>query len=310
LKLKSKEGRVCVGELPVAEIKKKLVTDGLRIKIGPFNTSLNSSINSVFQHVKELYSAFPLVKEDEIIDFYVRLEPTSSLRRWVRPQVNFSFDGYHPFLPLPLIQAGAMFEWGLNWCIANYSHQYLIVHAAVIEYKGHAFIFPGSPGSGKSTLCAALAENGWRLLSDEMGLISLLDYQLYPVPRPISLKNESIEVIQKYSRNAVFGQTFLDTAKGTLSHLRPSNEAVYQKDISAKASKIIFPKYKQNSNTDLKPITKASTLLQLADNTFNYSVLGKTGFDTLTEVVDNADCYEFTYSNLIEAIEKMDYLCD
>ena len=41
--------------------------------------------------------------------------------------------------------------------------------------------------------------SGWRLLSDEMTLLSTSDGQIYPVPRPISLKNESIDVIQKLS---------------------------------------------------------------------------------------------------------------
>ena len=72
-----------------------------------------------------------------------------------------------------MAQGFAMFEWGLNWVVANHAHQFAIVHAAAVEKDGRGFIFPGAPGSGKSTLCAALVSRGWRLLSDEMAMISL-----------------------------------------------------------------------------------------------------------------------------------------
>src|SRR3546814_17273791 len=70
-------------------------------------------------------------------------------------------------------QALPMLEWGLNWCIGAHGHQFLIIHAAVIERNGLAAILPGAPGSGKSTLTACLVHNGWRLLSDAMALVSL-----------------------------------------------------------------------------------------------------------------------------------------
>jgi predicted ATPase len=33
----------------------------------------------------------------------------------------------------------------------------------VVERDGHALILPAMPGSGKSTLTAALVQRGWRL---------------------------------------------------------------------------------------------------------------------------------------------------
>ena len=143
-----------------------LKTGKLRLKIGGFNVCLSSSIPEVADHLLSLYGAFDIINDADFIDFHTSLAPPSLVRRYFRPQVIFSFDGYFPFLPLPYKQASAMFEWGLNWCIASYAHQYLIIHAAVVERNGQAFIFPGTPGSGKSTLCAALVCSGWRLLSD------------------------------------------------------------------------------------------------------------------------------------------------
>ena len=185
-----------LSSLPRAELRRRLRQEGLGLNIGPFTIRLNSPLTVVAEGLEQLYGAFTLTSDTDFIDFRVALNAPPGLRRWFRPQVIFSFDGFIPFKPLPQIQAFAMFEWGLNWVIANNAHQYLIIHAAVIERNGVVCILPGTPGSGKSTLCAALVCKGWRLLSDEMALISTATGDIYPVPRPVSLKNQTSEFYQ------------------------------------------------------------------------------------------------------------------
>jgi len=293
--------------MKLATLSKKAVihslnSEGLRLKIGGFNVCLSSSISDVADHLLCLYGTFDVIHNHDFIDFYTSLESPSVLRRYFRPQVNFSFDGYIPFKPLPYKQASALFEWGLNWCIANHSHQYLVIHAAVVERNGQAFIFPGTPGSGKSTLCAALVCSGWRLLSDEMTLLSVADGLVYPVPRPISLKNRSLDVIRNFSPDVIMGQVINDTAKGAVGHVRPPDESVDLAGISAKPAKLIFPKYLANSKTDLTPLSKSRALLKVAENCFNYNILGVQGFNSLGDLIDASDCYDFKYSCLDEAV--------
>jgi HprK-related kinase A len=279
-----------------------LKTEGLRFKIGVFTLCVTSSITAVAEHLSLLYGAFELADDTDFIDFYTTLAPPSRLRRTFRPQVNFAFDGYFPFKPLPYNQAGAMFEWGLNWCIASYSHQYLIIHAAVVERNGQAFIFPGTPGSGKSTLCAALVCSGWRLLSDEMALLSLADGLIYPVPRPISLKNSAIDVIHSRYPDVKIGQVVHDTLKGTVGHLCPPEGSVELSTLPARPAQLIFPKYQATSQTELTSLSKARAFLKVAENSFNYPLLGISAFDSLSQLIDSSDCYEFKYSQLDEAL--------
>ena len=278
------------------------IVKGLDFRVGLFNIRLVSSIKELVPHMYNLYGAYELLAKDSFIDFHVRLSSPSALRRFIRPQVSFFLDGYAPFKPLPYLQASALFEWGLNWCIASHANQYLIIHAAAVERNGQAFILPGTPGSGKSTLCAALVGNGWRLLSDEMTLLSTYDGKIYPVPRPISLKNQSIEVIRKHLPQSVFGQIVNDTVKGTVGHLCPPEFNVQMGTRPALAAKLIFPKYKQGTKTELTTLSKGKALLRAAGDCFNYNLLGVQGFDSLSGLVDQCACYEFQYSSLDEAL--------
>jgi hypothetical protein len=51
-------------------------------------------------------------------------------------------------------------------------------------------------------------------------------------------------------------------------------------------------------------------MLEIGRNSFNYVVLGKAGFDALSNVVRGSDCFDFKYGNLSEAIALFDGLVD
>jgi len=284
---------------------------GLVLEIAPFTVRVQSSITSFIKTFSQLYSCYPLKADDGFFsDFHIQIEKPLGLRRWLKPQVKFYFDGVAPFTPLPISQAFPSFEWGLNWCVANHSYQYLIIHAAVVEKNGFAMILPGNPGAGKSTLCAALVTRGWRLLSDEMAIIDLKTNELIPLVRPVSLKNESIDIIKGFSSDAFFGDRFLDTSKGVVAHMKAPMESVLSAKLRAKAAWVIFPQYVSGASTSFIEINKSKTVIELAKNSFNYNALGKKGFDSLCDVVQNSACFELKYSCLENVISMFDDLAD
>jgi hypothetical protein len=265
----------------------------------------------VAEGLAELYGQFEVRHPHETFaDFHVSVNAPNRLRRWVRPQVDFSFDGQLPFKPLPYDQAYPMLEWGLNWCVSMHAHQYLIIHAAVVEKNGGAAILPAPPGSGKSTLTAGLVLSGWRLLSDELALIDRKSGLIHPLPRPISLKNQSIPVIRAFSADAFINRPSHDTAKGTVAHMRPPNESVRRQHEPAHPAWVIFPKWGAASAASLTPRSAAQTFIFLAQNAFNYSHLGADGFRVGTRLIDQVACYDFAYSRLDEAVSAFDRLAD
>ncbi len=276
-------------------MKQKFKKGAIALKIGPFNVRVQSEIESVQHGITQWYQDYPKLSLDTFCDFYIRVFQPSGLRRFFRKQALFAFDQFTPFKPLPYAQAFPFFEWGLNWCISGYSHQYLIIHAAVVEKNNKALILPGSPGSGKSTLCAALINKNWRLLSDELTLIDCLTGNIIPVPRPVSLKNESIELIANTFPGNKFSPVIHDTLKGSVSLMKPPTESVLKANNIALPYLVIFPKYQQHLNLQLTPLPKAEAFMKLADLSFNYSVLGAEGFEVLAKLVERSHVYDFIY---------------
>ncbi len=296
-------------QLSPTDLRKQLAGPGVWMRTGPFSLRVQSKIASIAEGLSQLYGQFEVRSVREAFaDFHVSIDSTGGLRRWIRPQARFSYDGMQPFKPLPYNQAFPMLEWGLNWCVSTQAHQYLIIHAAVVEKNGHAAILPAPPGSGKSTLTAGLVLSGWRLLSDELALIDRKSGMIQPLPRPVSLKNQSIDVIRQFDGEAFINRPSHDTIKGTVAHMRPPRESVLRQHEPAQPCWVIFPKWEAGASTRLTPRSRAQTFMFLAQNAFNYSHLGADGFRVGTALVDQTECFDFRYSDLDEAIAAFDRL--
>ncbi|HEX5126723.1 MAG TPA: HprK-related kinase A [Rhodocyclaceae bacterium] len=299
-----------LGDLSLAALARQLSGPGLMLRSGPLTFSIRSPLPDVAHTLHLLYADHPQRAYQGYADFYVGVDRASNLRGWIKPQAQFDFDDSLPFKPLPRVQAFAMLEWGLNWVIASTCHQYLVIHAAVIERNGLAAILPAPPGSGKSTLCAGLIHRGWRLCSDELTLLTPGSGEVVALARPVNLKNNSIGIIQKFAPESIFGPVVPDTLKGQVAHLRPPRESVLRVNETAVPRWIIFPRWQADSAPVLQAGSKSHAFIDLASNAFNYNVLGESGFETLAGVIDRCECLSFTYSNLDDAVGIFDRLAE
>lgn len=300
-----------VAALSPAALHARLAGPGLRLRTGRFAVRLQADLPHVTAAIGQMYRDYPVLAPDDFAEFHLQLVRPRSHRRWLRPQVRLCSDNLEMFEAMPLLHAYPMLEGGLNWCISTRAHSYLMIHAAVLERHGRAVILPAPPGSGKSTLTAALAgRGGWRLLSDELTMVELASGLVVPNPRPVSLKNTSIEVIRNYLPDAVLSTPVHDTSKGTVAHLRAPGEAVARAAECAAPAWIVFPQYAAGAATTLEPLARAATFMELASNSFNYGVLGAAGFDALARLVDAAAGFRFRYSALDEALDTFARLDD
>tara|TARA_R110001592_G_scaffold246427_1_gene508222 strand:- start:42623 stop:43546 length:924 start_codon:yes stop_codon:yes gene_type:complete len=300
-----------LSELTPDQVRSQLASDqGLNIKTGPFSLNIHSTVTSVADNILGMYQDYGLVDDSCFIDFHVAIKKPKNLRCFIKPQVQFYFDGIPPFKPLPFDQAFPMLEWGLNLCVSSTANQFLIIHAAVIEKDGAAIILPGPSGSGKSTLCATLINSGWRLLSDELTLISCENGMVYPLGRPVSLKNQSINIIKNRFPETSFTPVTKDTAKGTVAHMQAPTDSVLNSDNPAPAKFVIFPKYIPSSEAKLTEVSKGQQFMKLIENSFNYSLLGEKGFMVMSQMMRQCRCFDFSYSSLDDAIKVFNNLSD
>ena len=289
--------------LPAAEVRHRLRGEGLRLRTGPVTFRIRSEVADVERGLVALYGSYPVEDGSQFADFRVAVARAAGLRRWLRPQLVLRADGPSAFAPLPDGQAMPMLEWGMNWCVSTVCHQFLILHAAVLERNGRALVMPAPSGSGKSTLCAALLLHGWRLLSDELALISMRNGGLVPMPRPVSLKNASIGVIRDFGGLRVqFGSIVHDTVKGTVGHFAAPADSVRRADEAAVPGWVVFPRWEAGSPAAFTPLSKGRAMMRLIGNAFNYNVQREKGFTALANLVERSECAEFAYGDLDNAV--------
>lgn len=291
-----------LSELTPGDFRHRLAQGELALRCGPVINRLKTRIPLAVEALALAYGDFPVV-DGGYADFHIELTAPSGLRGRYKPQVNFIVDGERHFQPLPYSQAYPMLEWGLNWCVTSQCHRWLILHAAVLARNGRALILPGEPGAGKSTLTALLSHlGGWRLLSDEQTILVPETGEVLPIPRPISLKNQSIDVVRHWIPQARITEPVQDTGKGVVAHVKPPAEAVAAMADVALPAWIVFPRYQAGVEASLDPVSPGNALLRLVDQSFNYQLHGERGFECLADLVGRCPAFEFHYSAVADAL--------
>ncbi|HZM35234.1 MAG TPA: HprK-related kinase A, partial [Burkholderiales bacterium] len=126
--------------------------------------------------------------------------------------------------------------------------------------------------------------------------------ELFPLARPISLKNASIEAIRRFAPDAVIGAAVHDTTKGSVAHMKPPSESVRRERETTRARWLVRPKFEAGAPARLQPLAKARAFMHFVDSAVNYQFHGAQGFECLGALVASCDCYEFAYGELEEAV--------
>lgn len=268
------------------------------LRIPPFVVRVRSPFRAVHDHLERFYGDHPRASADEFIDFDLELSAGPGLRRHWKPQARFLMDGAEPFFPLPAGQAAPMFEWGLNWCVAQRALGYLVMHAAVVAGPDdRAVMMPGFPGAGKSTLCASLTwVEGWRLLSDELAILDPATGLLMPHPRPISVKNQSIDIVGAFP-GARLGPIYRDTRKGDISHASCPAASARAAHVPARVGWVVFPRFDRACEPQCEEVSRAEAFALISEQSFNRERMGDTGFEALCALLTGARCYEIRYGS-------------
>ena len=280
------------------------------LHIAPYTVRLRSPLVRLWQHVDTFYAETPRQPQGSFVDFDVQILPARGPRRWWHPQARFLLDGEEPFFPLPQAEAGPLFEWGMNWCVAQRALGHLVMHAAVVAKDGAAIMMPGFPGAGKSTLCSSLVLlDGWRLLSDELTLLDPADGQVHAHPRPISLKNASIDVVRGFA-GARLGPVYRGTRKGDITHAACPADSVARAAEPARVRWVLFPRFEAGAAPQIEEISRSEAFVLISEQSFNNERMGEAGFQALCGLLSGARCHELVYGSTADALALVRQACE
>ncbi len=267
----------------------------LNVKVGPRGFRVGSAWSGPIKVLNSLYRDYPK-PDGGIADHSVRLEPTTFIRRWVRPSIAIE-GGYTlaEAAPLPLSMGPLAAEMAMNLQVALGERHYLLLHASTVERDGKVIIMTGESGSGKSTMAAVLMTMGWRLLGDEFALIDPESGLAQPFPRPISLKNQSVSVLEGLASPDLFGPLLKGTPKGDIRHLIPDKNSIGRMDEQARPVAILFPAFGLPEAT--RPVGHGEAFVRLTQASTNYTALAERGFDALSKLVTSLPTLAIDYPN-------------
>ena len=276
-----------------------------RVQVGPVAFRVGSQWAGPVRALELLYAGYP--EPEGACDFTVRLEADKPWRRWLRPTVAIRGDYILPdAAPLALAHGLLAAEMGMNLQMALGQKRFLLLHAASVEREGRALLMTGHSGAGKSTLSALLGERGWRFMGDEFALLDLDEGRLQPFPRPVSLKNHAIRVMEEEVAAERFGPVLEDTPKGRIRHMRPPAEAITRMRESAAPAAILFPRFGRELESAVRPVGQAEVFVRLTQASTNYVALGECGFDALTRLITSVPALAIDYADTEGAVSLVE----
>ncbi len=199
----------------------------------------------------------------------------------------------------PLIKA-------LVWqaCVRETPHV-LNIHAGAVADGEHCILLPGRPGSGKSTLSAALGRSGYTYLSDEVALLAAPDLRVRPVPLAMCVKSTGWDVLAPFYPELTSLPVHRRGDGKIVRYLRPPIEPA-QLRASYAVSRIVFPRYVPGCATTLWPLGAVEGLRRLLGE----CVSTPTGLTmdlvaTMVDWIGHVHCAELEQSSIPDAIARL-----
>ena len=202
-------------------------------------------------------------------------------------------------------------EWQLEKFAVQKVDDHYLLHAAAMAKDGIGIIFPGPSGSGKSTLALALLLQGYSYLSDELAAIDLSTGQLQPFPKPIGIKDMSVNLGLAERNSLWWGPKPGETFDGTPNwYANPGDIAPESVSVPVPIRLVVFPTYDANAENRLEELLPTQGIRRLFANSVNFPRFGKLGLDLLVNMAQDTRCFSLTYNCLNRATESIKQLFD
>lgn len=201
---------------------------------------------------------------------------------------------------VPLVQREALLAaYEASDCLAAF-------HAGAVCGAQHCLLLPGAPGSGKSTLTAALMNAGLTYLTDELVLLMPDTHVIRPLPVSLGLKRGSWPVLAPAFPMLESLPVYFQEDGTGVRYLTPRKKSQLPKEFGYVVHSIVFPRYEAGARTGLTELTAAKALYRLAEA--GYAVPGQFGPDVVEELIawiSRLECYELRLGDLNSAVSAI-----
>jgi HprK-related kinase A len=292
-----------LADVPADQLVSALAKGSAEMELGAFTMRLKTRCSDVVSYLKDVYrDAHFRLELGDVPDVSIDVRPPNNWRRFIRPQVIPDPGFIVPAVPLPKRLAPLSLEMGLNLSVALKCCRFVSFHAAVVGNENGAMLISAQSGGGKSTLAAALMNEGYRLFSDEFGLLGLSGDTLNAYPRPVSLKDASISIITELTGHDWISETYKGTPKGDIAYRRVRPLEMEKAHIPASGRLILFPVFNKGMPASARALSPSETMMKLIPSSTNYHLLGEHAFLALTNLVNEAKAYEIHYGSTEDSL--------
>jgi hypothetical protein len=182
--------------------------------------------------------------------------------------------------------------------------RFLLVHAgAVSSPDGAGVLLLGDSGAGKTTLVAALVQDGYGLLSDEAGVIDPADGRLHPWPRPLGFK-PGTQALPRFGP-ALDGS--IRARDGSAIVVASSLRSGALGD-SCHVRHVLDYRYEEGATTSLRELSGAEAVVAIGRSTPNLRLHGQRGLEVIAGLVERATRHRMVSGDLDEAMRALDDL--
>jgi hypothetical protein len=187
--------------------------------------------------------------------------------------------------------------------LASAPSDYLLVHAGVCASpSGDAVLLSGESGSGKTTIVAALVQEGYTYLSDEAAVLDPETLLVRPWPRPFDFK-PGAGAMDRF-------RDLLGEYAGLTCHV-PADRVRKGAVGSASAVRVIIDyRYEAVSQTKVEPLSRAEAVAVLGSAAPALRHHGDAGLQLLARIASGSFGYRLRSRSLDDAVRSVRMLAE
>lgn len=197
---------------------------------------------------------------------------------------------------------------GLVWQAGLGAQRFFLdIHAGVVAGQAGCVLLPAAPGSGKSTLTAALVHAGLDFFSDEVALLADRTLEAIPFPLALCVKDTGLDVVSRLFPQIRALPLHRRGDGKRVAYLPPPGDRIPAHGATRPVAAIVFPRYAPDGAAcSCASLGKAEAVERLLAQCLGVACrLDVARVGRLVEWIKHVPCYDLAFADLSAAVEAI-----